>query len=121
MPHGGKRPGAGRPRKDAPPKLPNVLTKKLDEPLPANFAMPDDATANAMVRANLFRIAVTGIGREARMAGEFWLRSQAGWSEFKPAPVALKPAESEHLGKKEQAELDALTAGTDNDWGRLVN
>lgn len=72
--------------------------------------------ANSKVAENLFKIAL-GSGREAVTACIFWLKTRAGWSEYAPAPTKEPPP----LGKKEQAALDALSAGDGNEWGTLVH
>lgn len=72
--------------------------------------------ANSAVAQNLFKLA-TGTGREAVTAAIFWLKTRAGWSEFSPPPVPKAPPP---LGKKEQAALDAETAGLGTEWGSLV-
>ena len=75
------------------------------------------AVAKTKVMQNLFTIA-TGTGREAVTASIFWLKCQAGWSEFSPAPAAGAGAP---LGRKEQQRLDAETAADDTGWRGLVN
>ncbi|CAM5658024.1 hypothetical protein MAUB1S_11454 [Mycolicibacterium aubagnense] len=77
--------------------------------------------ANAKVGANLFKIA-TGTGREAVTAAIFWLKTRAGWSEYAPPPVAKAPAPKEQkpLGKKAQADADAMLPPDDQDWAELV-
>jgi hypothetical protein len=70
--------------------------------------------ANAKVADNLFKIA-TGTGREAVTAAIFWLKVRAGWSEFAPHPL---PAP---LGKKQQAELDAVSSAKGTEWSELVH
>ena len=69
--------------------------------------------ATAKVAANLYRIA-TGSGRQACTAAIFWMKCRAGWSEFAPPP---KPAP---LGKKEQAEIDAVTAAQGTTWAEVL-
>jgi len=70
--------------------------------------------ANAKVADNLFKIA-TGTGREAVTAAIFWLKVRAGWSEYAPSP--LPPP----LGKKEQAQIDAVDSAKGTEWGTLVH
>jgi hypothetical protein len=70
--------------------------------------------ANARVADNLFKIA-TGAGREAVTAAIFWLKVRAGWSEYAPHPL---PAP---LGKKQQAELDAVSSAKGTEWSELVH
>lgn len=70
--------------------------------------------ANTKVARNLFTIA-TGTGREAVTAAIFWLKVRAGWSEYTPHP--LPPP----LGKKQQAELDAVTSAKGTEWSELVH
>ncbi|TMQ24145.1 MAG: hypothetical protein E6J90_08805 [Deltaproteobacteria bacterium] len=67
--------------------------------------------ANARVADNLFKIA-TGSGREAVTAAIFWLKVRAGWSEYAP-PV--------QLGKKAQAELEAVKSADGTEWHTLVH
>ena len=75
------------------------------------------AVAKTKVMQNLFTIA-TGTGREAVTASIFWLKCQAGWSEYAAPPAAGAGAP---LGKKEQQRLDAETAADDTGWRGLVN
>ncbi len=78
--------------------------------------------ANAKVGANLFKIA-TGTGREAVTAAIFWLKTRAGWSEYSPPPAPKSPApkkEQKPLGKKAQADADAMLPPDDQDWAELV-
>jgi hypothetical protein len=70
--------------------------------------------ANTKVADNLFKIA-TGTGREAVTAAIFWLKTRAGWSEYAPHP--LPPP----LGKKEQAQLDAVKSADGTGWVTLVH
>ncbi len=49
-------------------------------------------------------------------AAIFWLKCRAGWSEYAPAPAHAEP-----LGKKERAQLEALSAAEGTEWGKLVN
>jgi hypothetical protein len=70
--------------------------------------------ANAKVADNLFKIA-TGTGREAVTAAIFWLKVRAGWSEYAPSP--LPPP----LGKKEQAQIDAVAGANGTEWSALVH
>lgn len=70
--------------------------------------------ANTRVADNLFKIA-TGTGREAVTAAIFWLKVRAGWSEYAPSP--LPPP----LGKKEQAQIDAVASAHGTEWGTLVH
>jgi hypothetical protein len=70
--------------------------------------------ATAKVAQNLFTMACKPT-REGLSAAIFWLKVRAGWSEYAPKRV------EESLGKKEAAERDALTAGSGNEWGQLVN
>jgi hypothetical protein len=72
------------------------------------------AKANTKVADNLFKIA-TGSGREAVTAAIFWLKVRAGWSEYAPSP--LPPP----LGKKEQAQLDAVASAKGTEWSELVH
>ena len=72
--------------------------------------------ANAKVADNLFKIA-TGTGREAVTAAIFWLKVRAGWSEYAPSPSPLPPP----LGKKEQAQIDAVDSAKGTEWGTLVH
>ena len=72
--------------------------------------------ATAKVAQNLFTMACKPT-REGLSAAIFWLKVRAGWSEYAPP----RSKAEEPLGKKEAAERDALTAGDDNEWGRLVN
>ena len=72
--------------------------------------------ATAKVAQNLFTMACKPT-REGLSAAIFWLKVRANWSEYAPP----RPKAEEPLGKKELAEREALTAGDDNEWGRLVN
>ena len=72
------------------------------------------ARANTKVADNLFKIA-TGTGREAVTAAIFWLKVRAGWSEYSPSPPPPP------LGKKEQAQIDAVTGAEGTEWGHLVH
>lgn len=72
--------------------------------------------ANVKVAQNLFRIA-TGQGREAVTAAIFWLKTRARWSEIDP----LANAALEDVGKKEQANRDALIAHKDTEWEKILN
>jgi hypothetical protein len=88
--------------------------------------------ANMKVAESLYRQAVgapamhDAAGRVIREeqkpllgAAIFWLKTQAGWSEFTPAkPPAPK---DERPGKKAQADLDARTAEQGTGWGDLVH
>jgi hypothetical protein len=70
--------------------------------------------ANTRVADNLFKIA-TGTGREAVTAAIFWLKVRAGWSEY--GPPQLPPP----LGKKQQAQIDAVSSAEGTEWGHLVH
>jgi len=67
--------------------------------------------ANARVAENMFKIA-TGSGREAVIAGKYWLACRAGWREA---------ATADDLGKKEQRQQAALTAEQGTPWEALLN
>jgi hypothetical protein len=71
--------------------------------------------ANTKVAQNLFRIA-TGEGREAVVAAIFWLKTRARWSA---APDVATPVEEE-IGKKQQAQRDAVTAAKGTVWERIL-
>jgi hypothetical protein len=71
--------------------------------------------ATAKVAQNLFNMACKP-NREGLQAAIFWLRVRAGWSEYSPRPVSGEP-----LGKKAQAEAEAVTAGRGTEWAHLVN
>lgn len=74
--------------------------------------------ANAKVAGQLFKIATAEKPtRETITAVIFWLKCRAGWSEYAPAPAPAAAA----LGKKEQADLDATTAGRGTAWADLVH
>jgi len=128
-----------RSRAGRPPHVPTNETRNLVESL-SGFGIPQDEIARllgidpktlrfhyadqielgtikatAKVAQNLFTMACKPT-REGLSAAIFWLKVRAGWSEYAPK----RPAE-EPVGKKEAAERDALTAGDDNEWGRLVN
>jgi hypothetical protein len=66
------------------------------------------AEANAKVAQSLFQRATGGVGKEAVTACIFWLKCRAGWRD---QPVDLS------VGKKEQAQAAADTAGVGTDWG----
>jgi hypothetical protein len=70
--------------------------------------------ANSMVAQSLYNKAM-GNGQGAVAACIFWLKCRAGWSEYSPSP--LPPP----LGKKEQAEIDAVAGAEGTDWGHLVH
>lgn len=72
--------------------------------------------ASNAVAMNLWRQA-TKDDPKAVPAAIFWLKCRAGWSEYAPAPPAKEP----ELGKKERAQIEAQTAGSGTEWGRLVN
>lgn len=72
--------------------------------------------ANAKVAQNLFRIA-TGDGPGSGAAAMFWMKCRAGWREVTP-PLG---AEADEIGKKEQANRDALTAQKGTAWDHLLN
>jgi hypothetical protein len=71
--------------------------------------------ANTKVARNLFTMA-TGTGREAVTAAIFWLKTRAGWSEY--SPTLPKPVP---LGKKEQAQVDAVESAKGTEWATLVH
>lgn len=71
--------------------------------------------ANAQVAKNLFRIA-TGQGREAVVAAIFWLKTRARWAA---APEVASDVEAA-IGKKEQAQRDAVTAPKGSAWERIL-
>ena len=64
--------------------------------------------ANAKVAQSLFKRATDGVGKEAVTACIFWLKCRAGWRD---QPVDLS------VGKKDQAQAAADTAGAGTDWG----
>lgn len=66
------------------------------------------AEANAKVAQSLFQRATGGVGKEAVTACIFWLKCRAGWRD---QPVELS------VGKKEQAQAAADTAGVGTGWG----
>jgi hypothetical protein len=70
------------------------------------------AKLEAQLAQNLLRIA-SGQDRQALIATIFALKSRFGWVEA----VAPSQAKEPKLGKKEAAELAALTAGEGTDWG----
>ncbi len=72
--------------------------------------------ANYNVAKNLYAIA-QGTGREAVTACIFWLKTRAGWSEYGPTPKN----QEEPIGKKEQANREAVTAAQDTGWANLVH
>jgi hypothetical protein len=45
----------------------------------------------------------------------FWLKVRAGWSEYAPHP------QPPPLGKKQQAELDAVSSAKGTEWSELVH
>lgn len=67
--------------------------------------------ANNAVKLNLYRQATKDDPRSFQ-AMKFWLNCRAGWSEYAPPP-AQKP---EPLGKKQQANIDAMTAERGTSW-----
>jgi hypothetical protein len=71
------------------------------------------------VLRNLYRIATSEATSGAVVAAAiYWTKCRLGWTEYAPAPVArLMPAP---FGKKEQAEIDALTADKDSSWGSIL-
>ena len=71
--------------------------------------------ATNAVAANLFKQATKDDPKSVQ-AAQFWLRCRAGWSEYAPPQ---KP-KLDPVGKKEQAEIDALAAHEGNEWGDLV-
>jgi hypothetical protein len=71
--------------------------------------------ANNAVAANIFRQATKDDAKSVE-AAKFWLKTRAGWSEYAPAPPKEPP-----LGKKEQQQLAAETAGAGSEWGHLVH
>jgi hypothetical protein len=70
--------------------------------------------ANSMVAQSLYKKAM-GNGQGAVAACIFWLKCRAGWSEYAPSP--LPPP----LGKKEQAQIDAVASAKGTEWGHLVH
>jgi hypothetical protein len=70
--------------------------------------------ANSAVAQSLFRKA-TGEGSQSVTAAIFWLKVRAGWSEYAPHPLPVP------LGKKQQAELDAVTSAKGTEWSELVH
>lgn len=74
------------------------------------------AVANTKVAQNLFRIAC-GEGREAVTAAIFWCKTRMGWREVPREEPAGDNVPFERLGKKEQAQRMAATAGQDTGWG----
>ena len=71
--------------------------------------------ATALVAQNLFRMA-TGEGREAVTAAIFWLKTRGRWSELEK--TAERPKAK--LGMKEAAQIEAVTAHEDSDWGSIL-
>lgn len=74
------------------------------------------AVANTKVAQNLFKIA-SGAGREAVTACIFWLKCRAGWRETGPIAVEGWAPVTTKIGKKEEAEIAARTAGDGTEWG----
>lgn len=70
--------------------------------------------ANSMIAQSLYKKAI-GNGQGAVAACIFWLKCRAGWSEYGPSP--LPPP----LGKKEQAQIDAVASAHGTEWGTLVH
>lgn len=73
------------------------------------------AKLEAQLAQNLLRIA-QGHDRQALIATIFALKSRFGWVEAAPEREPREPK----LGKKEAAELAALTAGESSHWGDLL-
>lgn len=81
--------------------------------------------ANAMVARALFKRA-TGDGPQSVTAAIFWLKAQAGWRDrpeqepvYQP-PFVEQQDEPVSLGKKEQADRDAIKAQIGTAWERLL-
>lgn len=92
---------------------PTTLRERYRDELDVGKAM-----ANALVAQNLFQIA-RGSGREAVTAAMFWLRCQAGWSEFTPPPS--RAGREPELGKKAAAQVAAENAHQESGWSDLVH
>lgn len=75
------------------------------------------ATVEANLVKNLLRLA-GGSDGTALKAIMFSLQCRFGWSMFAPSAPSAPP---KPLGKKEEANLVALTAHEDTDWSGLVN
>jgi len=72
--------------------------------------------ANTTVARNLFQIA-TSKGKGAVAAATFWLKCRAGWRQYDRVPdIEVTPVR----GKKEQAAIDAQTAGEGTGWERYL-
>lgn len=70
--------------------------------------------ANAKVAQSLFRQA-TDQTKPSVAATIFWLKCRAGWRE-----TATPDGSWEPIGKKEQANVDAVTAAAGTDWADLL-
>jgi hypothetical protein len=67
--------------------------------------------ANSMVAQSLYQKAL-GNGNGAVAACIFWLKCRAGWNEY---AAAVPP-----VGKKEQAQINAIEGAKGTEWGSLV-
>jgi len=79
-----------------------------------------EARATAVVAKTLYSIATDRNHSKCAPAAMFWLKCRGGWRE-KDATTTddfdSMPVPPRNLGKKEQAERDAETAGVGTDWG----
>lgn len=78
--------------------------------------------ANTQVAGALFR-AATDKTKPNVTAQIFWLKVRAGWREDRGLPLvppAEQPPKEAPLGKKEEANLRALTAERGTDWEDLL-
>lgn len=99
-----------------------ISTQTLIEYYSAEIAN-GPTVANLNVAQKLYDIAM-GNGPKAVTACIFWLKSRGGWSEFSPGAGAAAPnpkVMEEAIGKKEQANRDALTADQGTGWAGLVH
>ena len=73
--------------------------------------------ANAKVAQSLFKQA-TDPKKPSTVACIFWLKSRAGWRDRDTVPAS--PEEEPHLGKKDQANVDARSAAAGTEWADLL-
>ena len=71
------------------------------------------AETNAKVAEALYLKALSG-ERNSVQAAIFWLKCRAGWRELPPPPA------EEAIGKKEQANREAVTAARGTDWEQVL-
>jgi hypothetical protein len=74
--------------------------------------------ANAKVAASLYSMA-TSSSKPNVAAAIFWLKTRAGWREAEAAPPFVEERPP-RLGKKEEANLNAVTAQVGTTWEALL-